>query len=315
MKIFLIFEDKEILIETSNDISVKALKKEISSHLSTSAEKLSLMSEKEQLDDNQMINKDDSTKKFILFKPVEAAACCFPSEQEKDFVLEDNNEIEDLIMKVTGATKKIASKKGKIKQKLNSLESKFEVMNQLFSRYTGPRSSSLLRQEFENIIAQTNQLRDSLNFDEQSVSSLGGSVSEMSNPLSMNSTRPVRSAIRSRLEDIRPNFVEGQGSTRTNNFSHYIPQINPFRRMNVQADLVLTKNLVDMGFSEDQAKRALTLTGNNLNAAADLILSNENLDDLSNPFSSSSHAFPGKLIVHLRVHSHKKQVSRLFDSC
>ncbi len=44
---------------------------------------------------------------------------------------------------------------------------------------------------------------------------------------------------------------------------------------------------VDMGFSEDQAKRALSLTGNNLNAAADLILSNENLEELANPVAYS----------------------------
>jgi uncharacterized UBP type Zn finger protein len=75
--------------------------------------------------------------------------------------------------------------------------------------------------------------------------------------------------------------------------------MNNFRRANAQPDIGLTKNLVDMGFSEDQAKRALTISNNNLNAAADLILSNENLDDLMNPYQQPSQSIPSKVIINI----------------
>ncbi len=289
MKICLIFEDKEILIETPCDISIKALKKQLSSHLSIDSDKLTIMNDKEVLDENFTINKEEGLKKYIIFKKVDVGNPIIHA-REIQFKLEESNELEDLIMKVTGAKKKLSSKKGKFKNKLSSIDNRLEIMNQLLTRYSIPRSSSLLRQEFESIISQSNNVRESLNSEENvqiNSNNSNNTNQTIFNPFVRNQN-PLLNSLRNLFEE--SNMI-GQSVSSNNSIrhslNHFIPQINPFRRMSVQPDLQLIKNLVDMGFSEDQAKRALSLTGNNLNAAADLILSNENLEELANPVAYS----------------------------
>ena len=289
MKICLIFEDKEILIETPCDISIKALKKQLSSHLSIDSDKLTIMNDKEVLDENFTINKEEGLKKYIIFKKVDVGNPIIHA-REIQFKLEESNELEDLIMKVTGAKKKLSSKKGKFKNKLSSIDNRLEIMNQLLTRYSIPRSSSLLRQEFESIISQSNNVRESLNSEENvqiNSNNSNNTNQTIFNPFVRNQN-PLLNSLRNLFEE--SNMI-GQSVNSNNSIrhslNHFIPQINPFRRMSVQPDLQLIKNLVDMGFSEDQAKRALSLTGNNLNAAADLILSNENLEELANPVAYS----------------------------
>jgi len=289
MKICLIFEDKEILIETPCDISINALKKQLSSHLSIDSDKLTIMNDKEVLDENFTINKEEGLKKYIIFKKVDVGNPIIHA-REIQFKLEESNELEDLIMKVTGAKKKLSSKKGKFKNKLSSIDNRLEIMNQLLTRYSIPRSSSLLRQEFESIISQSNNVRESLNSEENvqiNSNNSNNTNQTIFNPFVRNQN-PLLNSLRNLFEE--SNMI-GQSVSSNNSIrhslNHFIPQINPFRRMSVQPDLQLIKNLVDMGFSEDQAKRALSLTGNNLNAAADLILSNENLEELANPVAYS----------------------------
>ena len=302
MKMILIFEDKEILLETPSEISVKALKKQLSSQLSINTEKLSIMNNKEVLDDNYLINNVEGSKKFIILKSFDAGST-LTSDEEKNFVLQENDDIEELIMKVTGAKKRLVFKKGRSsKNKLNSIESKLETMNQLFSRFPPQRGSSLLRQEFENIIAQTNHIRESINFEEN-INNLGTS-SNLYSPFNISShNNPILNTIlqNQSLESNHPGQSVSNNNSNTSansnfNFNHYIPQLIPFRRPSVQADFQSTKSLVDMGFSEDQAKRALSMTGNNLNSAADLLLSNYNLDDIVYA-PSYSNRLPSKIFI------------------
>lgn len=285
MKIALIFEDKEITIESHCDISIKAIKKHLSSHLSIDAEKLIIMNDKEVLDENFIVNKEVGLIKYIIFKQVDIGSQGLPV-REMQFKLEESNELEDLIMKVTGAKKKLCSKKGKFKNKISSIDNRLEIMNQLLTRYSLPRSSSFLRNEFDTIISNTNNIRESLNSEENLLNNTNNSTNRNQTVFNtfVRNQNPLLSSLRNLFEE--SNMI-GQSISSNNsirhNLNHFIPQINPFRRMNVQPDLQLIKNLVDMGFSEDHAKKALSLTGNNLNAAADLILSNENLEELANP--------------------------------
>ena len=287
MKVILLFEDNEIVIETPNEISVKALKKQLSSHLSILSDKMSIMNENEVLDENHLISKEDGSKKFIIYKPIEVRN---PSllDQEKEFMLEDND-MDDLIMKVTGAKKKIVGKKPKItKNKSSSIESKLETMNQLFSRYPVQRSSLLLRQQFENIFTQTNNIRETLNLEENinnlSSNSNSNDINNIYSPFNFyNHNNPILNTIIRNHPSENSLFIQSNNNQPNDsilNFNHYLPNLIPFRRSSVQPDFQCIKNLVEMGFSEDQAKRALSLTGNNLNAAADLLLSNQNLDDI-----------------------------------
>lgn len=284
MKFSILFEDKEISVESSNELTVKSLIKELASKLSFPPETLALMNEKTLMEDSTVINKDDSNKKLILFRLIDVGQFKCSDSGEKELQSEERD-LEDLIMKVTGAKKKIGNKKLKSKIKTSNFESRFEIMNQLFSRYPIHRNSAMMLQEFENIINRQNgNNRDSINFEEESISSLGSSSvqtnqsgqAQIQNLNNNSSSGSFFNGIRSTLEMRNPFSRTG---------SNY-PSMGMFRRANVQVDLGMIKNLVDMGFSEDQAKRALTITNNNLNAAADLILSNENLDDLMNPFQA-----------------------------
>ena len=310
MKILIIFEDKEILIETSNEISIKLLKKQLSSHISIPSENLKLMNEKEILDESYVINKENESKKYILFKPLDTD---HTKDQIKDFVLEDNS-LEDMLMKVTGAKKKVTSKKAaRYRNNINQFYGENEPVDQYIPRYPPQYSNSFarLRQEFHNILSSNNAIRESLNQEENInnvVSSNAGINSlysqfnlgnfSQNNPIlntiinrnqldSSNIVRQNNPFINNNESNINSSNVVNNSSNNQNfNFGRYIPQQIPFRRPSAQPDLQGIKNLVEMGFSEDQAKRALAITGNNLNASADLLLSNDNLDDLNfQPYS------------------------------
>jgi len=156
-----------------------------------------------------------------------------------------------------------------------------------------------MREQLQNLLGQGSVSSEvDVNDEVNSMNSLNNSVFSLNN--SVRSNVQVASLNESNISGVNNN--SNRFASVSNNFSPFVPQQVSYRRFSAQADFQLTKTLVDMGFSEDQAKRALQMTGNNLNAAADLLLSNENLDDLSYQsfpmirvpnFNASSNRFQG----------------------
>ena len=156
--------------------------------------------------------------------------------------------IEKLIMLVTNAKSVIKPVKPQ-KKKYLSADDNMEYIEQILSGGNFPISSLRLRSEIVNLI---------------------------NNPF-MNEGN---------LPSFIPSFNTSNSSNNTTNTNNLTANIIPNNSINIrhvrppsiEPNPIFVQNLIDMGFPEDRAKRALAASNNNLNHATEMILNGYDLE-------------------------------------
>ena len=257
MKIF--YQDKEIYIEpkkirtTVQDL-IKCLKTKLNT---TNEEDLILMEKKPSnidvyiyLDNNCELDLENNND---IYEYILISIRSLHSEEKTK-----SDSIEKLIMQVTNAKEIIQPPKTQKKKRMYA-DHNIEYLEQIFSVGNFPMSSLRFRNEIVNLI-------NNPFMNEGNVTSFLPSLNN--NPI-----------IQSNASNVN---ISNNGDTNVNLTSSIIPNSNAnvrnIRPPLIEANATYVQNLVDMGFPEDRAKRALVASRNNLNHATEMILNDYDID-------------------------------------
>ena len=277
----IIYQDREILIEP------KKIKTTVRNLLKYIRPKLSLSSEEEI---------------FLLEKKSEEKHSCLDEYTEIDLEIENGAEfilisfqniqqnsekiktdpIEKQIMQVTNAKEQILPLKAQKKKRLTPEDNNLEYLEQILSggNYNFSLSSVRLRNEIANLMNNPFMAESSLpnsipnyNFD----NNLGSNVNINSN------NAFVSNIINTNINNqTNVNVSVGNNNPIIPNNNNVNVRIRP---PSIEANPAYVLNLIDMGFAEDRAKKALIASKNNLNHATEMILNGYDLElnENSNP--------------------------------
>ena len=257
MKIF--YQDKEIYIEPKKiRTTVQDLIKCLKTKLNTSNEEdLILMEIKPSnldvysyLDNNCELDLENNND---IYEYILISIRSLHSEEKTK-----SDSIEKLIMQVTNAKEIIQPPKTQKKKRMYA-DHNIEYLEQIFSVGNFPMSSLRFRNEIVNLI-------NNPFMNEGNVTSFLPSLNN--NPI-----------IQSNASNVN---ISNNGDTNVNLTSSIIPNSNAnvrnIRPPLIEANATYVQNLVDMGFPEDRAKRALVASRNNLNHATEMILNDYDID-------------------------------------
>jgi len=257
MKIF--YQDKEIYIEPKKiRTTVQDLIKCLKTKLNTSNEEDLILMEKKPsnldvysyLDNNCELDLENNND---IYEYILISIRSLHSEEKTK-----SDSIEKLIMQVTNAKEIIQPPKTQKKKRMYA-DHNIEYLEQIFSVGNFPMSSLRFRNEIVNLI-------NNPFMNEGNVTSFLPSLNN--NPI-----------IQSNASNVN---ISNNGDTNVNLTSSIIPNSNAnvrnIRPPLIEANATYVQNLVDMGFPEDRAKRALVASRNNLNHATEMILNDYDID-------------------------------------
>ncbi len=250
----IVYQDKEILIEPKR---IKTTVKEFLKYLkpminSSSDEELILIEKKSDVFDRHSCM-DDCTEidlenfkndhEYILLNIKQTVQLPEKSKSEP---------IERLVMLTTNAKEEIKPPKVS-KKRIIYNDDNMELLEHILSGPNFPGSSLRLRNEIASLL--NNPFLSDNNFPSFLYSS-------------NNSTSPLNNST---------STVNNNTNTQSNNLPN---STVPVRQQppQIEANPTYVQNLVDMGFPEDRAKRALIISKNNLNHATEMILNGYDMD-------------------------------------
>ena len=257
MKIF--YQDKEIYIEPKKiRTTVQDLIKCLKTKLNTSNEEDLILMEKKPSNIDVYIYLDNNCELDLennndIYEYILISIRSLHSEEKTK-----SDSIEKLIMQVTNAKEIIQPPKTQKKKRMYA-DHNIEYLEQIFSVGNFPMSSLRFRNEIVNLI-------NNPFMNEGNVTSFLPSLNN--NPI-----------IQSNASNVN---ISNNGDTNVNLTSSIIPNSNAnvrnIRPPLIEANATYVQNLVDMGFPEDRAKRALVASRNNLNHATEMILNDYDID-------------------------------------
>ena len=264
----IIYQDKEIQIESKK---IKTTVKDFLTYLkpqlnSSPKEELILIEKKSKiidkhtfLDDYTELDLEDTTNssEYIII-----SIQCLPEEENTKA-----DEIEKLIMLVTNAKdqlKPVMSQKKKISKSdrySQFLKSIYGDVNFPITSQRHNRGIFDIRDEVDSLLLNPNDYISNLSYNQSNVPN---SINNNSGNLNVNI----------------PN----------NNIPNSNNQVRPLQPTSIEPNPSYIQNLINMGFPEDRAKRALIASRNNLNHATEMIL-----NDNDHVFIDDSNIYEGKI--------------------
>ena len=272
MKIHVFHENNQLSLEIFQNITVSHLKKLLSLEIKNDNDKLILMNEKGILNDDEVVEIKDNHKNFILYRKNDLA-----NKKLKELTHDvELNLIRNLIMNVTGAKNKLEliDIEQKPMSHINNQSDFFVDLSTGEFSFPGISTNSLrVRQDFENFF------RPYLlsNHGEYNINE--GNLIPRNNVRMNISLSPV-----SNINEINSIF-NGEVSNLNNVL---FPQIIIGQQK--EYDVEKIKALEELGYPEEIVKKALLLTGNDIEASADLLLSGriEEFGNISNILPTTS---------------------------